>query len=351
MEFLVWGLPRSRTTWLATLLSGDGWYCGHDESAGLRSIKDLKKRLSIERSGSCETGGMEHWRLLLQWTPKLRLVLIRRNVEEVHESCKACGLWTPALYDALLRMDAKLDQIACRWPSDRLLVVDYEDIDAKAPEIVEFAQHRRMHAMDIAALSAINITCDTEYQKRYCEAYRDEMSFMMGSMARAGLSALHLHRPYRLPHGMELRRIMTKDEFLNSARPMLAEHQLSVGEPEDGWQYKNLELMDWLAKQGQLVAVGAFSNGRMFGYMFAEISQSREHHKPIGIATAFYASPDAPGIGMRLARDITNRLMDLGCHEIFYRAGPRGSGPRVAAIWKRLGALPDGELYRLTVGE
>jgi hypothetical protein len=351
VEFLIWGLPRSRTAWLSHLLSGDGWYCGHDESAGLRSISDLKKRLSIPRSGSAETGGMEHWRLLLKWAPGLKLVLIRRSVSECYASCIRAKLASPGLLLALRRMDSKLNQIANRWPSERLLVVDYEDIDSKAEEILDFCEDRRLSKIDLAALCSTKIVCDTEYQLRYCTAFKDDISFLMGSMGRAGQAELHLGRPHKLPLGMELRQIHSKDEFLNLARPMLAEHQLAVGEPADGWQYKNLELMDWLAKNNQLIAVAALSNGRMFGYIFAEISQSREHHKPIGIATAFYASPDAPGIGLRLARDVTKRLVALGCHEIFYRAGPRGSGPRVAAIWKRLGALPDGELYRLTVNE
>ena len=68
-------------------------------------------------------------------------------------------------------------------------------------------------------------------------------------------------------------------------------------------------------------------------------------------ATAFYVDPDFRRIGPRLLRVSMDLLRDKGVSEVMLRAGVLGSGPKAGALYRRLGAVPDGQLYRLKLRE
>ncbi len=53
--FVVYGLPRSRTYWLAQFLSYGPWAVYHEETKNIRSIEDLKSFLSQDFVGASET--------------------------------------------------------------------------------------------------------------------------------------------------------------------------------------------------------------------------------------------------------------------------------------------------------
>ena len=79
-KFLIVSLPRSRSAWLSQFLSVRGKRCAHDLIVGCSSIGDFDRALEGV-DGSCETGAMMGWKLLLQ--RRLRLIVIKRPVEEV----------------------------------------------------------------------------------------------------------------------------------------------------------------------------------------------------------------------------------------------------------------------------
>ena len=87
----------------------------------------------------------------------------------------------------------------------------------------------------------------------------------------------------------------------------------------------------------------------MVGYLMTVLAPSMA--KPgqrIAVKTTFFADEYAPGVGLKLQRFALAKLKERGVDEVFFRAGPRGSGPKMGALYKRLGAQPDGDMYRLT---
>ena len=52
---------------------------------------------------------------------------------------------------------------------------------------------------------------------------------------------------------------------------------------------------------------------------------------------------------MKLQRAAIETLQARGVNEVFFRAGVRGSGPRMGAMYRRLGAADDGQLYKLNL--
>lgn len=90
----------------------------------------------------------------------------------------------------------------------------------------------------------------------------------------------------------------------------------------------------------------------MFGYLMTVISPSLEEENSLTTTQGtFYASPDIPRLGMKLQQAAVEAMRAAGVGEAFYRAGPRGDGPRMGAVYRRLGAEDAGQLFRLPLGK
>ena len=76
--FVVFGLPRSRTTWLSRFLTYADWVCGHDELRHMRSMDDISAWFSQPCTGTVETSGAASWRLLDTTAPGARVAIVRR---------------------------------------------------------------------------------------------------------------------------------------------------------------------------------------------------------------------------------------------------------------------------------
>jgi GNAT superfamily N-acetyltransferase len=137
-------------------------------------------------------------------------------------------------------------------------------------------------------------------------------------------------------------------DLLRDGQALMREHTAEVGEHPENFANKNYDLMQRLEDIGALQVVVARSNGRVFGYLVTVIGPSMEvPGQRSACATAFYASPDYPGLGMKMQRESVRLLKEMGVSEIALRAGVRGSGQRIGALYRRLGAEPFGDLYRL----
>jgi GNAT superfamily N-acetyltransferase len=123
---------------------------------------------------------------------------------------------------------------------------------------------------------------------------------------------------------------------------------VAVGEVPDGGMHKNLGLLQKLEDLGALHITTARQNGRMFGYLLALTAPSlADAAKSEAFHTSFYASPVAPGVGTKLQRASVEFLRRRGVDQVFFRAGVRGSGPRMGSLYRRMGAEPFGEMFAL----
>jgi hypothetical protein len=127
---------------------------------------------------------------------------------------------------------------------------------------------------------------------------------------------------------------------------------VAVGEAPDEYLQKNVGLAEDLEASGRLQVVTARSNGKMFGYLMAIISPSLDNpERTSSMHTTFFASKAAPGLGLRLQRKSIELLRERGVDDVYFREGDRGDGPRMAPLYKRLGAVPFGKLHKLELTE
>lgn len=129
--FFILSLPRSRTAWLATVLTQGPVFCQHEASLGCRSTTDLKAKLeALARSTGCKYVGavdgvlaLLHGRLDALW-PKAPMVSILRPVPQVMKSMPAAAGVTSR--DIMDKLTAKIDLIAQQRP---VLKVPYHDLN------------------------------------------------------------------------------------------------------------------------------------------------------------------------------------------------------------------------------
>jgi hypothetical protein len=130
--FIIYALPRSRTAWLAEFLSYKDWTCGHEQAIFLRSIDDIKRLLSLPKTGVVETAAAQAWRIIHHHVPNIKAVVIRRPIDDVMRSMVNVDLRGEAQYD-LDRLrnvmeygDRMLREIAGQ---PGVLSLDFDDLD------------------------------------------------------------------------------------------------------------------------------------------------------------------------------------------------------------------------------
>lgn len=347
--FVIFALPRSRTAWLSNFLTYGDWFCGHDELRHLRGLDDVRSWLSQPFTGTAETGAASWWRLLVKYRPDARVVVVRRPVDEVVESLAGFGLDRTIIEPAMRRLDAKLDQIEERFPS--CLSVRFEDLNREATckRVFEFCVPYAHARERWQRLASINVQCSMPAMLRYARAYRPQIE-KLASIAKHTLLAEMSSRRMSPPDGVTFQQ-ESFDVWFDDAKELFAEHLVQVGDAPDAYQEKNIPLMRRLDELGNMQIVTARSNGRMFGYLMTIVTPSLEKQgTSSAVQPTFFASKEFPGLGLKLQRAAVEALKNRGdVKELFLRAGPRGSGPKMGVLYRRLGAVPDGELYRLQV--
>src|SRR5262249_49447767 len=134
--------------------------------------------------------------------------------------------------------------------------------------------------------------------------------------------------------------------FCRDAAHLIREHCAGTGR-RPSFDF-NVGLFQALDDVGVLRTTMARINGRCFGYLLTIVGPSLEGPEVTEAThTAFYASPAVPGLGMRILRAANDALRERGVDGIIMRAGVAGSGPRLGAMYRRLGAREFGELWEV----
>jgi ribosomal protein S18 acetylase RimI-like enzyme len=342
--FVVLALPRSRTLWLSRFLSYGNYHCGHDEIQHMRSLEDCRTWFRQPCIGTVETAAAPFWRLL---PPGLRIVTVRRPVEDVLASVvRVLPGCDRAAMDRLLRAaDRKLDQVEARVPD--VLPVDYEDLadEGECKRLFEFCLPYPHDPAWWAAWHPTRVSGNLPAQVRYCTAYLPQLT----KLARAAKQAMlaELHNRQRVPLDGFVFADEPFEQWLNDAQPLFRQHLARTGQDSDGYALKNLPLGRRLDAAGAMQITTARLNGRLFGYLMSVISPSLDQR---GILMAQnllpFAAPECPGLGLRLQRAAIEMLREKGVSQVYARAGVRGDGPRLGALYQRLGFVDDGQLYR-----
>lgn len=349
--FVIFGLPRSRTAWLSRFLTYGDWICGHEELRHVRSLDDVRSWFLQPCVGTVETAGAPWWRMLEEFAPGIRIVLVRRSIADVIESLMRLNLdFDRELLTRLMtKLDHKLDQIEARTDC---MSVNFEDLDNEAT-CASIFEHCLPYAHDHAhweRLAKINIQIDMRALMRYYQAYREQLDRIAAIATQRCRSAMMRRAPVAAD-GIVLQ-TETFDRWLQDAQPLFREHCSQVGESPDNWKNKNIELMRAIDKVGAMQIMTARCNGRMFGYLMTLLAPSLVSDRVTSATnTTFFASPEFPGLGMKLQRAALVELQKRGVNEVVWEAGKRGSGPRMGTMYRRLGAEEHGQVYRLQLTE
>ncbi len=325
--------------------------CGHDQLRYIRGLDDLRSLLDMPSFGSVETAAAPWWRLIHAMRPDLRTVIVRRPVAGVVDSLMATSVAfdKPKLITAMTRLDAKLDQIRARVPG--VLEVQFDDLSYGdvCAEVFEHCVGRLRDPFWFHTMNARRLTIDLEAMVRYCEAHRPQLE-RVGRLAKQRILAKMSRRPVS-SDAMTFQQ-EPFDVVMADGCKLFEQHCIGVGEQPESWETKNLDLMRTLEQLGALYCTTARSNGRLFGYLMSIVSPALDSQTGVdAVQTLFFASPDAPGLGLKLQRASVAFLRQKGVDQVAFRAGPRGHGEKISAIFRRLGAVDAGHMFTLDLKE
>lgn len=338
----MYGLPRSRTLWLSRFLSYGDWECGHDELLHVRSLEDVSSWFSQPNVGTVETAAAPFWRLLPR---EVKTITVRRPVGEVVDNLVRLG-FNPEASDRLMRrLDKKLDQIEARVPG--VMRVEFSELATEngCKRVFENClPYRHDHAW-WQTMDALNLQVNMRSMLRYYTAHQPQLLKVAAQAKHKTIAGMKM--PSNHEDGFTFQQ-EPFDSWYEAAKPLFREHMLQTDQGIEDYSRKNLPLLRKLYEMGAIQITTARCNGRMFGYLMAAISPSLDSPDlTSAMHLAFFADKSAQGIGLKLQRASIEALRARGVGEVFFRAGTRGSGPRLGTLYRRLGAQPAGELYSL----
>ncbi|HEY3848376.1 MAG TPA: GNAT family N-acetyltransferase [Acetobacteraceae bacterium] len=349
--FVVFASARGRSYWLSRFLSYGDWICGHDELLRMRSLDDIATWFTQPCIGSVETAAAPFWRSLARDQPSARIVVVRRPVDDVLASLARQGVAGGAVTSLIKASDRKLEQIERRVPG--VLSVRFDDL-AREDVCAAVFEHCLPYKHDPAwwqAWNARKVSGDLAAQVRYCRAFLPQLLKLARAARQRALFAMS-----RPPAGPDAFTIQAEDfeTFLRDGKPLFREHMTATGQDVDDYKAKNIPLMRNLESVGAMQIMTARSNGRMFGYLMTLIGPSLDaEDRTEALHVPFFVSKDCPGgLGMKLQRAAADALRARGVTDVFGRAGVRGAGPRLGAMYRRLGFEDVGTMHQLdlTVG-
>lgn len=310
----------------------------------MRSLDDVTTWFTQPCTGTAETSAGPYWRLI---PDNVKIVVVRRPVGDVVESLMRLGL--PFDRDVLTkemhRLDRKLNQIEARRDC---LSVTFDDLNTEetCKAVFEHCLPYEHNPAWWAHWAPVNVQCDMLALMRYMVAYRPQLEKLAKVAKHKMLTAMQVKPPV-INEGMTFQE-EDFDSWLQGARSLFNDHLVMVGEAPGDWQSKNIPALRRIYDVGAMQITTARCNGKMFGYLVTLVTPSLEKEGRTWAANnTYYASPDVPGLGLKLQRESIRRLKEKGVHELFAQAGVRGSGERIASIYKRLGAANDGQMFRL----
>jgi hypothetical protein len=351
MKFIVYALPRSRTKWLSEFLSYGDHQCAHEQARYARTPEDVANWFQQPNTGTVETSAAPFWRTVRDVAPDARVLVVRRPVEEVERSLlqldmSSVGEFIPdRLHQQLVRLDAKLDQIEARVPG--VLSVRFADLAEEATCAKVFT-HCLGYTFDRdwwKALAPLNLQCDLPAMLRFMLINRKALERLTAALKRQTLAALP-----RKPIPAEGITFQSEScaTWLRDGVHLFREHSIALGEAPDDYKRRNWEQMLTMDRIGAMQIITGRCNGRMFGYCVSFIGPATDDASKLSsFHISIYCSPDFAGMGMRLQKASIAGLRARGCSETFFRAGVLASGPKMSAMYRRLGAENIGQLYRL----
>ncbi len=331
--FVVFGLPRSRTTWLAEFLNYGDWLCHHDLPVHVDSLAHMREILATPYSGTVETAMSRAAPMLVDWFPEVRMVVVRRPVAEVEASAAAVDWHFSPGY--LAGEASRLDQLSA---VPGVLTVSFEDLDTEdgCRRVFEHCLHRPFDRRWWWSFRGRNIQLDMPLRLRMLEERRHE-----------------LERVFTEIHSYVTIQVEGWATFWRDGQALFAEHYAEAGTffglPID----IDVEGLAARERVGRLLIVTARNVLGMVGYIVFLIDGTIENrHAVIAFQNIFFVRKEHrwKRLGPRIHARALKEMRARGVLGTVCRAGVAASGPKQKALFEREGARYMGALYYLPTG-
>lgn len=354
--FIIYALPRSRTYWLSRFLSYDAYECGHEQMRYLRGKEDARSWLAQDDTGTVETAAARWWRLIHHWRPDIRTVVVRRPVAEVVDSLMrldmrgVCTFERSALTIAMNRLDRCLDQIERHVPD--AVSVSFKDLESEQT-CASLFEHCLPYDHDPEwwqAYAGLNMQISMPAMMRYYFANKRQIATAAEICRRQmrGILATEWTRNSTASLASVTVQQEPFDVVWRDGQTLFAKHAAEAGNRDGVMLNPNVALIRKLESGGAIQIMTARSNGEIVGYLGTVISPSLEDASLMtAFQSTFFVLKEFRGIGSRLQRESIDRLRARGIGEVVLRAGVRGSGHRLSALFERMGADDYGHLFNL----
>lgn len=157
--FLILGLPRSRTAWLANFLSYDGFHCSHEGLNGCKSIAEYKSKF-VWQHGDASTG-----LVMFDFEERFKdfkIVIIDRDIAAAVEY----GLKTYGVDQTV-----ELSKLKERLDNMYGMHVNYDEINDDLEDIWDYITHKPYNKCRSEMLKGLNIQVNEPYSM-------DQQSFL-----------------------------------------------------------------------------------------------------------------------------------------------------------------------------
>lgn len=332
--FVIFSLPRSRTAWLSRFLTYGDWVCCHDSLLKIDGAQHLRELLAIPNTGLAETAMSFAAPLIRRYFPRSRFVVVRRPLEDIEASLSRFPGWEGS-HDFFLEEIQRLESISA-MPGT--LTVNFADLDG-VECCAKVFQHCLGMPLDVdhwASLAGVNIQCDMADRVALSVERTPQMTRTM-SEARLLMAPVTYQEE-------------TWGQMRDDAMPLFQEH-FDEADSFPGRELDiNFDIIDAMNRAGVLQIMTARAGGALVGYLAFTVEPG------IACRTMTFASQNAffvrkpwRGVtGLRLHRAAIKKLRERGdIDELILRAGVAGSGPKLAPLFKRMGASDHGHQFRL----
>jgi len=331
--FVIFTLPRSRSTWLSHWLSYKGLRVGHDIAPHADTVQDCLDLL-FTHIGTVETGTQDAHHILRQAMPTAKFVTIRRPINEVCQSLAKFGITNQE--KELHRRSQVLDDIEAKgaFSIPYHALKDARICSALWEYLLEDVPFDFEHWRD---MDEKNCQIDVQQHLAFLASRRDHIINLQAEVGTLTVTGGEFYRIAWEPMA----------SAYEEALPLMQAHLQESDSSEHHPLKPNVTLLSELEKQGMFRVMTARVNGKLVGYLTWTISPDAESEGVIlADQGAWYCDPEHP-IGRKLLDHSLKELKAAGIHSVHLHHPPSGRGQKLGSLFKRMGAVPNQTRYSL----
>ncbi len=340
--FIVLSLPRSRSAWITAFLSYGGRKCGHDLATQCESVADFAAMLRGEYAGTAETGAVVGWRAIRALMPEAKIAVVRRPVQEVHNSLARFGLGGKLLMDELRERDAMLEQVAAVPGVRSFTFDDLEGINA-CQQLFEHCLGEPFEWEWWESLANVNVQVDVRDRLKYLVDNKTKIDALKADAARIARAGIVIG-PERW------------DSIWPEVDSLGAAHYGEVcARSEPNRPYKlDAAAMRAMNEARTLLIFTARVDGVLAGYCMWTLANDVEsaglliaQHGPWFVKEEFKGL----NLGAKLFDLSIDELRLIGVKCVFPHHRLEGRSAKVGAFYRRRGAVEIQRTYSMWLGE